>query len=81
GANDIEISNRYKLIPQEQKTIYESSQNFTMIAVDPFAVMNQYPLTELFKMIDQKLYEKSQKLNRSFIKIDEFKYGWEITSD
>ncbi len=81
GANDIEISNRYKLIPQEQKTIYESSKKFTMIAVDPFAVMNQYPLTELFKMIDQKLYEKSQKLNRSFIKIDEFRYGWEITSD
>ena len=81
GANDIEISNRYKLIPKEQKTIYESSQNFTMIAIDPFAVMNQYPLTELFKLVDSKLYEKSKNLNRSIVKIDEFMYGWKITSD
>ena len=50
-----------------------------MFTIDPYAIMNQYPLTELFKIIDYKLYEKSQKLNRSFVKIDKFNYGWKIT--
>ena len=80
GANDIEISDRHTLIPQEQKTIYKSSKKFIMITTDPFAVMNQYPLTELFKIVDPKLYKKSQNLNRSNVKVGEFMYGWKITS-